>query len=433
MLECLTLFPVLAEEDQNSWRFLVKSMHTRIVNGSLGQDFKISFQNRPFQKYTKEELMIYTLGGDGTAIVQMGNQVKELKIFPEELLWLCKTLLEYNLAGLAEDETPTEAGASYSIVLRCGESKKGIYLYKSRNDKNREVIWQYLFRFGRVLSERVGFRDKNEPILPVCKGIVSEQQIDSNNDGLIDWLRVNVEFYNFRAGDFIIDFSGYSQDIFLVQGNSNREFFLNTYLLQSESENLKNFFKMGIDSKEGSLSGPYIMDMGLDSYRNNKENLRSTADLVFKGNEKWRFKVNLNQTVALEIKKGESASDKAIGWFCVSGILADGTVKIWGRQLSEFVLGKEDLPLVFWGCISSFLHLCETDANSAIFEIGWRVPDKESLERRIRNFQEIIVSDNYHGDVQTIKTSLESDEKCKKDLQMQHELEVNISYCLPHF
>jgi hypothetical protein len=429
--ECLALYPVLAQEKQDSWRWLVQDLQNRVISGSLGQDFQISFQNRPYEQYTKEELMIYTLGADGTAIVQMGDQAVESKILPGELLWFCKSLLEYKLADLEKDEPPTEGCASYSIVLHSGQLKKGVYLYKSKNDKNREVLWQYLFRFGQVLFERVGFRDKNEPILPVCKGIVSTQKIDSDNDGLIDWLRVDVGFYNFRAGDFIIDFSGYSQDVFLSQGNFNKEFFLNAYLLQSENESLKNFFKMGIDAKEGSSTGPYIMDMGLDTYRYKKENLRSAPNIVFKGDQWRRFRVNSKQTVVLEIKKGQSPSDKAFGWFCLSEILPDGTVKLWGRQSSESVLGKEDLSLVFWGCLSSYLHLYATDVKGALFEIGWRIPDKESLERRIRNFQEIVVSDNYHGDVETIKRSLEFDEKCKEDLKAQHELEIAISYCLP--
>jgi len=431
ILECSALYPLWAKAEESSWRSLVQEMQTRIVAGSLGRDFKISFYNRPYQEYTEEELMIYTLGGDGTAIIQMGNQLKKLKMSTEELLLFCKSLLDYKLADFAENEPRSEGSASYSIVLRTKESKKGIYLYKARNDKDREVIWQYMFRFGQLLLERAGLRDKNEPILPVCKGIVSQQEIDSDNDGLIDWLRVNVEFYNFRAGDFIIDFSGYTQNIFFSQGNSSKEFFLNTYLLQSENKNLKGFFRMGIDSKEGSSTGPYIMDMGLSSYGYKKKNLRAAADIVFKGSDTRRFKVKLNQTVVLEIKKGKSGDDRVLGWFYVSGILPDGTVRLVGKQYSEFVLGREDFPLVSLGCISSYLRLCQTDADSVIFEITWRIPDKEMLERRISHFIETAVSDNYRGDKETFKSSLESDEKCREDLETLHELEIDISYCVP--
>jgi len=431
ILECSALYPAWANEKDSSWNSAVQEMKNRIITGSLGRDFKISFYNRPYQEYTEEELMIYTLSGNGTAIIQMGNRLKELKISPEELFWFCKSLLDYKLADFAENEARIEGSASYSIIIGTSESKKGICLYKARNDTNREVVWQYMFRFGQLLLERAGLRDKNESILPVCKGIVSRQEIDSDNDGLIDWLRVNVGFYNFRAGDFIIDFSGYTQNIFLSQGNSSKEFFLNTYLLQGENKNLKDFFKMRIDSKKGSSTGLYIMDMGLSSYGYKKKNLRAAADIVFKGSDTRHFKVKLNQTVVLEIKKGESGDDGAFGWFCVSGILPDGTVRLVGKQYSEFVLGREDFPLVFLGCISSYLRLYQTNADNVIFEIIWRVPDKEILERRITHFIETAVSDNYRGDKEAFKASLESDEKCRKDLETQHELEIDISYCIP--
>jgi hypothetical protein len=432
ILECLILYQVGASQEGGGWRTLVKEMQTRLESGALARDFRLSFNNHPQGKYAEEELLAYTLRGDGTAIIQMNNKVKVVKILPSEIIWLCKTIMGYKLEDLPENEPRASNSSSFAIVFRNMKSVGGVRLCNSQNDKNRQIIWQYLFRFGQILLDKTGLRDRNKPILPVCKGIIGCQEIDSDNDGRIDWLRLDVGFYSFSCADFIIDFSGYTQNIFFAQGNSSKEFFLNTYLLQSDWKNTRGFLKMGIDSKTAaSATAPYIMDIGLDfySYRNRK-NFRTIPDLVFKGNGIWKFKVKLNQTVALEIKKGQSPKDKALGWFYVSEIMPD-CVNLVARQYSKFTLGTEDFNLASWDCISAFLRLAQKDASSAIFEIGWNIPDKEGLDRRIRNFKEIIMSDSYRGNTESIKSSLDFHEKCNRELQELGDLEININYCLP--
>jgi hypothetical protein len=426
------LYPAQAEPRDDPWRMMANKMQAGLESGSLGRDFRLSFNNHPFGRYNEEELMAYTLRGDGTVIIQMHDKLKVFKVLPAELFWLCKVLLEYDLANLPQDEQKASNSASFAIVLRNGSSASGVRFYNSQNDRKREIIWQYLFRFGQLLLTKAGLRQIGEPVLPVCKGITSVQEIDSDNDGLIDWLRLDVSFYSFTSGEFIIDFSGYTEDIFFAQGNSTKEFFLNAYFVQGNWKDTKGFLKMGIDSKAAAnATGPYIMDIGLGSYPfANKNNFRPTPNLVFKGAAAGKFSMHLKQTAVLEIKKGELPSERAFGWFCLAEILPDGT-ELLARQSSRFTLGKEDYTLASWDCLSADLHLSQSQTESAIFEVGWNIPDKNALQRRIDNFRETMASASYRGNTESIKSSLESHEKCRSELEKIGDLEVKINYCQP--
>jgi len=78
----------------------------------------------------------------------------------------------------------------YFLTLRVGDIEKRIYLYCHDEDETRVILWQYLFRFGQTLLEKAGLRNSQQPILPIWKGISKEEKIDSDQDGLIDWLHV---------------------------------------------------------------------------------------------------------------------------------------------------------------------------------------------------------------------------------------------------
>lgn len=430
LLNLLIFERVCAKEETISWRSLVQQIQAQIENGSLGKDFRFYFQNIPYRSYTEEELMVYVIKSDGKVFAQMGNQVRTTRISPNELIWLCKFLLEYGLAGLPENEPRAEGSAAYSIILRSNNAAKGIRLYNSRNDKNREIIRQYLFRFGQLLFEEVRFRDKTETLLPVCKGITKEEELDTDGDGVIDWLRLYIGFYNFKSADFVIDFLGNKQNIFLPPGNTDKEFLLNTYLLRRNRQDLKNFFKFKIDSKIGSSTGPYVMDIVIDSHKYKKSNFRISPDIVFKGAGKWRFKANLNQAVVLEIKKNRPQPYEDFLWFYITAISPQG-VSLDGRFNLNLKLEAEATPLVFFGCMANFLRLNKIDNSSAIFEISWRVPDIDRLEQRIGQYKEMLQSGKFYDKEDKFRLSLEYDEQCKQDLATLDDLEIGVIYCAP--
>lgn len=296
--------------------------------------------------------------------------------------------------------------------------------------KNRQIIWQYLFRFGQFLFEEVRFRDKTETLLPVCKGIIKEEELDTNADGVIDWLRLNIGFYNFKSGDFVIDFLGNKENIFLPPGNTAKEFLLNTYLLRRDRQDLKKFFRFKIDSKLGSSTGPYVMDRLIDSHKYRKSNFRSSPDFVFKGAGKWRFKVNLNQVVALEIKKNSLEPYGDFIWFYIAEISPRGAT-LDGSLDSTLELEAEASPLVFLGCLVNLLRLNTIDSRSAIFEISWRVPDIHRFEQRIGQYKEMLENGRFYGNEDKFKLSLEHDEQCKQELTSLDDLEIGIIYCSP--
>lgn len=134
LLNLLILEGVCAKEETISWRSLVQKIQTNIENGSLGKDFRFYFQNIPYGSYTEEEIMVYVIKSDGKVFTQRGNQVRTTRISPNELIWLCKFLLEYGLEDLPENEPRAEESAAYSIIIRCDNVAKGIRLYNSRND-----------------------------------------------------------------------------------------------------------------------------------------------------------------------------------------------------------------------------------------------------------------------------------------------------------
>lgn len=450
LLELLILCPVSAEEEVISWRSLVQKMQPLVESGSLGEDFSLSFKPFPMPDFEKSmctfEKGEYTLKGDGTVFVQKGNQKSELKISPNELLWLCKSLLEYNLAGLPEHELVMDV-RPYLITLRIGELEKTIPFYViGGKGVNKEIIWQYLVRFGELLLERAGLRDNTEPILPICKGIIKEEKIDSNNDNLIDWLRVGAGFYSFKAGDFIIDFLGSKQRISFPQGDTDKEFFINAYLLRKskekedlviadaiENEGWVGYLTINYDTEKPSAE--YGMKMILndpDNYK--KENLRNTPDLVFKNKGKWRFKVNLGQAVVLEIKS-VSPKYETSWWFNVNEI-SPKEVKLGGGLDWVLRAGEENENLAFSGILWNTLRLLETDTNSAIFEVGWRVSySEEMLTEEKKATEEMVHSGRYKG---TEKESglkehlkhLEEIESTRKSLDLSG-LEIIINYSAP--
>ena len=68
-----------------SWAFLVQKFQERIEKNTADKDVRLSFLNTPYGKYQIEDLMAYTLSGDGTVTIQMHDQIRNIKISPEEM------------------------------------------------------------------------------------------------------------------------------------------------------------------------------------------------------------------------------------------------------------------------------------------------------------------------------------------------------------
>jgi len=438
---CLLFFLILgligcpaprAQAGELSWKTLAQRLQARLDKGALGNDVRVSFQNCPLGEYEAEELMAYTIRGDGWVIIQMHNKVRELKVAPAELLWLSKFLLEHDLGNFPEQESPADNSASYGIILSIDGYHKGIQLYNSLNDINREIVWQYLFRMGQLILTEVGFRDKAKPLLPVCKGIIGHTEIDSNDDGKFEWLRLELGFYSFKPGDYIVNFGGYKQNIFLSQGNSIREFPLNLYLLSIPDFQSKDYLQFSINSPGLDPLKPYKMDLGLDSSIYKLNTSRLHPDLYFKGSGGHSFKLGLNQTVLLGVKRNDDSPEEVIHRFSVSRI-APGEVTLGPGEGEGQVIKTDDNPIIldFYGCISSTLRLKAVEGNEAVFEAGWNIPDKEELREKIGDYKDYIASGKFKGNEGSLKFSIGYYEECLGDLRTLDDLAVKVIYCQP--
>jgi hypothetical protein len=430
VLELLFINPTFPAKENNPWKLLVRQIQDRLDSGSLGQDLRITFKNFPYEVFTKEELMSYTIRADGKVIVQKDDENRVLRISPSEFIWIFKFLTECNIGDLPLSEPVLNDSASFAILLQAGNFKKAARLYKLNNNKDREVIWQYLFRLGQIFFESAGFRDKNDPVLAVCKGIIKEEEIDSDSDGFIDWLRLWVGFYSFKAGDVVIDFLGRKQNLFLSQGNCEKEFFINTYLFSLDRSKLRGFFDLKIDSVDGNPTGPFKMDMGFDGPRYKKDSYRTKPNIVLKNSGKWEFNMNLNQAVVIEIKKGKPVDYEDLWWFNAAEILAK-ELRLEGREDLILRLNDEAVSLGFSGCTSSFLRLRDLSLGNALLEIGWKLPDGEHLQKRIGLFKELIARNSQWPERHNYQKSLEVLQDCDKELQASGEMEIDITYCIP--
>ncbi|MCK9594547.1 MAG: hypothetical protein PHH68_04820 [Candidatus Omnitrophica bacterium] len=438
---CLLLLLVLgiagspaarAETAQLSWKVLSQKLQSRVDKGLLGNDVRVSFQNCPLGDYKAEELMAYTMRGDGWVVIQMRNKVKELKVSPAELIWLSKFLLEHNLGDFPEQESPADNSASYGIIISIEGHRKSIQLYNLLNDVDREIVWQYLFRLGQLILTEVGLRDKAEPLLPVCKGVVGYTEIDSNNDRRAEWLRLELGFYSFKPGDYTVNFGGYRQNIFLSQGNSIREFALNTYLLSSPDLQLKEYLQFAINSPGDDPLKPYKMDLGLDSYLYKLNVSRLQPDLFFKGSGRHSFRLGLDQTVFLGVKRNDAYPDEVIHRFSISGI-APGEVRLGPGEGEGQTIKVDDneITLDFYGCISSALRLKAIEGNYAVFETGWNIPDKDLLKEKISDYRDYIASGKFKDNEESLKFSIGYYEECLGDLRTLDDLAVRVIYSQP--
>lgn len=430
--------PVSAKEEMNSWRAIVQEMQNRIEEDSLGEDFSLVFDYCSFDPTPGLPLSLkYTLRGDGKVSLQIDNKKRELRISSKEIIELCRSLLEYkllNLADFVETDYLRSEQPSCSITLRIGKEEKEISFFLPAREKNREIIWQYLYRFGQLLLEKTELRNKNQPILPICKGIIREEKIDSNQDGLIDWLHIWVGFHTFKPNNFIVDYTlGRKQKIFFRQGDTQKEFFINAYVLRQWEEGERGYMTISYQTVKG-FEENYVFS--LESAKYKKEQFRTKSDIVFKGEGKWRFKVNLDQTVGLRMKSSSPPANETYWWFYIEEISPE-EVKLGGGLDSTVRLGGESENLGFVGILSNPFRLLEINSNGAIFEIGWNVSDLGGEKHKIMMdlMEKDIKSGKYKGSkkeegAKKYLTMIEQLKSQKEKLDT-NKLEIDINYSAP--
>lgn len=423
-------FARLSAEETVSWRRISDELQRRVEIGALGEDVSITFQNSPHGKYLEDELMAYTFSSDGTVVIQMNDQVKTLKVPPEELLWLAKFLVEHKLAELPEKEARIPGSASFALNMRVGGVTKGSWFYNSGNDRDRESLWQYCLRFGQLLLENAGLREKELPILPVCLGIIRVEDWDNNNDGVIEWQRLVIGFHAFKAGEFTFDFSGVRHKVFLAQGRTEKTFFLNTYLLHPDSGLNKECLNFFIDSRPPYPGGAYSLGLGLDDGSYARKRIRTAPDFVFTGLDKGEIGMRLRQAVIVEIKKNRDMPGNKLLRFSLAEIVPTG-VRLVGKDAPVSLAWEEKFPIEDFGCVSCQFWAAAAESVGVVFEVGWDIPEKEVVRKKIEYFQEALANDDYPGDKETARLSWQSAQECFKQLEETEDLRINVIYATP--
>ncbi len=354
-------YPLPAKEIV-SWRSLVKKMQESVTAGNLGKDFSLIFSEEPTGKVLTKPFQ-YTLSGDGKVSLHFGEEKKELEIPQEEVFWLCRSLSEYKLADIPETQEIFVCDASsYFLTLRIGDMKKEIYLSSlGEEEENRLILWQYLFRFGQQLMEKAGLRDRNQPILPIWKGIIKEEKIDSDQDGLIDWLHLWIGFYSLKPGSFIVGYyPGGSQKTSFHLGDTHKEFFVNGYELRRwekrREERPRGSLRISMPSQK--FGETEVIEVPLVSGKHKQEEFRATPDLTFKGSSKWRFRVYLNQTINLRMKSSPPLENETFWWFSLEEISPRG-IKLGKGSDSEIMKVGENKNWGFGWHWSNLFSLIE--------------------------------------------------------------------------
>ena len=415
-----------------SWVALVQKFQQRLEKNTADKDVRLSFLNTPYGKHCVEDLMAYTLSGDGTMTIQMHDQIRTIKISPEELYWMGDFLLQHRLADLPDKEPDVRDSAEFRVSLRVDGMKKTLRLYNSRNDKNREIMWEYFHSFGLRLLQTAGFTDLNKPIMPVCRGVTEIRELDTDSDGLIDWLKLKIEFISFKSGDFTLGFGGRKANIFLPQGNTVRYEYINTYFIGSKDFGLSDYSKLQLDTKPPNFKGPYVMDLDLDKagYAD-RVNFRKTPDLCGRGIDPLLFEARINQEIILEMERLGSPADRDVIRFFVKDVQPDRVI-IGNDTESIEVSAKDPFFLHDIECIGCILTLVKTYGSTAVFEVKWIIPDKELIESKIRHFNEAFASDNFHGDKEQARLSLDNALSCKEVTENTQDLQVNVIYTAPN-
>lgn len=420
-----------APQETVFWRTLALDLKQRLGRSPNDKNLKISFLNTPLGKHIVEDLMAYTISGDGAVTIQMHDTLKEISVQPEELYWMGQFLFEHGLEDLPDKEADDPSSSEFRISLRVDGRRKTIRLYNSRNTKDREIIWQYLYSFGLRLLQKAGLSDENKPIMPVCRGVTGVQEIDADNDGLVDWLKLKLEFYSFKSGDYTLGFNGRKTSVFLPQGNTSQYLYVNSYLLKNKGPMLSDFSRISIAGKPVHPKGPYIFDLNIDAagYAG-RDDIRDAPDKSGKGAAPVRFEARLNQEVIMEILSAGREDSRAVIRFTVVDVGPQGvTIETEGESIP--VTPQDPLFLHDIECMGCVLRLIGTEGGCGVFETGWIVPDRTVIANKISYFNEAFASDRYHGDKEQARLSLDNALACKEAIEHTDDLRINVVYTSP--
>ncbi len=419
------------EKETVFWRTLALELKTRLNRNPRDKNLKISFLNTPLGKHAVEDLMAYTLSGDGAATIQMRDTLEKISVLPEELYWMGQFLFEHGLDALPDQEPDDPASAEFRISIRVDDRKKTIRLYNSRNTRAREILWQYLYSFGQRLEQDAGLSDRNKPIMPVCRGVTGIQEIDADNDGLIDWLKLKIEFYAFRSGDFTLGFCGRKTDLFLSQGNSAHYLYINACLLKNTGPALYDYSRITIGTTPLHPKGPYVFDLDIDAAAYAvRADVRASPDMSCIGAGPVNFTARVNQEVVMEMSRQGREEDRAVIRFTVKEVKPEYVI-IGHENDSITMTARDPLFLHDIECMGCVLGLVKAEGGSAVFEAGWIVPDPAVIENKIEYFNEVCVSDSYRGDKDQARLSLDNALACKEAIANTQDLRINIVYTAP--
>jgi hypothetical protein len=361
----------------------------------------------------------------------MHDTLKRISISPEELNWMGQFLFEHCLEDLPDQEADDPESAEFRISLRVDDRKKTLRLYNSRNNNDREIIWQYLYSFGLRLLQTAGLSDQNNAIMPVCLGVAGIQELDTDNDGLIDWLKLKVEFYAFKSGDFTLGFCGRKTKLFLAQGKTAHYLYINAYLIKNTESALYDYSRITINTTPRHPKGPYAYDLNIDQggYAG-RGDMRMTPDVSVRGAGPVSFEARLNQEIIIEMTRAGQEADRAVIRFTVKDIQPQSVI-IGNESESIAVTSRDPLFLHDIECMGCVLSLVKSEGGAAVFEAGWIVPDRAVIENKIEYFNEACASENYLGDKDQARLSLDTALACKEAIDQVHDLQVNIIYTSP--
>jgi hypothetical protein len=134
--------------------------------------------------------------------------------------------------------------------------------------------------------------------------------------------------------------------------------------------------------------------------------------------------------VIVEVKKSSTEPGNKLLRFTFSELSSEGA-RLIGKDDPVFLTGDEKIPLVDFGCISSLFCLGSSVSGKATFEVSWNIPESEAVQKKIEYFQDVLSKDDYPGDKETAKSSLDFCQECLDILSGLDELKINVIYTSP--
>jgi hypothetical protein len=81
--------------------------------------------------------------------------------------------------------------------------------------------------------------------------------------------------------------------------------------------------------------------------------------------------------------------------------------------------------------MSCYLKLIKVEGAGAILEAGWDCPEKQAVEYKIVQYNAALTSENYYGDKDLARRSLDTMLCCKEALEKADDLRINVVYLSP--